>query len=313
MLYDIYFHNDFDGRASAAITLAFLRERGDDIVRYTAMTYGKESAWYDEHFFDKGNPAIVVDFTYHPKAAWWFDHHPSAFKKIEWKKRFTPDAEHHLDLDYPSCCGLVYASLKRDFGWKPPRHFKQFVTSADMIDSAGYHSARETIEMKSPDLQLDAFIEGLPHTAAEDKLLIGLMATQPLAKIVRHPEIAKALVRLRKNVTKSLAFHQKNLQVFERSTFINLANDPLNGLLRFAPYYLCPTTDYSFRMKPRHKLWYLGVAKSPWRDPKREVDLGSLMRERYHGGGHKGVGATEFKTKADALRAFEYINALLNS
>ena len=41
------------------------------------------------------------------------------------------------------------------------------------------------------------------------------------------------------------------------------------------------------------------------------IDLGETMRE-YHGGGHKGVGASEFKTKEEALKVFEEINAMLN-
>ncbi len=150
--------------------LTFLRERGDDIERYTSMTYGKESAWYDEGFFKKerSNPAIVVDFTYHPKAAWWFDHHASTFKKPEWRSRYKKDKQHQLSPEYPSCCGLVYAALQKNFGWKPPCHFASFVQSADMIDSAGYVSARQTIEMKTPDLLMNAFVEGLPHSAAEE-------------------------------------------------------------------------------------------------------------------------------------------------
>ena len=306
MLYDIYFHNDFDGRACAAVMLSFLRSRGDDIERYVAMTYGKESAWYDEKFFEKSgkNPAIVMDFTYHPKAAWWFDHHPSTFKKIEWKSRFIPDKQHHLESQYPSCCGLVYAALQKDFDWKAPRHFAQFVKSADLIDGAGYRSAKQTILMKTPDLLMNAFIEGLPHSEKEDKLIIELMSTQSLAKVIQHPTIRKALVQLNKKVKASLAFHKKNVEMWNDDdvTFINLAGDPLNGLLRYAPYYLYPKISFSIRMRPKGKLWYLGVAVNPWRKPSLDIDLGALIRE-YHGGGHKGIGATEFHSKKEAMKA----------
>ena len=311
MKYDIYFHNDFDGRACAAVMLSFLRSRGDSIKRYVAMTYGKESAWYDEHFFDGGNPAIVVDFTYHPKAAWWFDHHASTFKKPEWQSRFREDKQHHLAPEYPSCCGLVYHALQRDFGWNPPRHFAQFVKSADMIDGARYPSARQTIEIKTPGLKMNAFIEGLPHSAKEDKLIIELMAKQPLAEVVKNPVIAKALTRIKKKIAKSLAFHRKNIQISNRTTFINLEADPLNGLLRYAPYYLYPKSNFSIRMRPKGKLWYLGVAMNPWKHPARDIDLGALMKQ-YHGGGHKGIGATEFHSKKEALKVAQKIGALLN-
>lgn len=311
MKYDIYFHNDFDGRASAAVMLAFLRSRGDDIGRYISMTYGKESEWYQENFFAKGNPAIVVDFTYHPKAAWWFDHHASTFKKTEWKKRFKSDPRHRLDPEYRSCCRLVYESLKKDFGWQAPQHFRKFAARLDIIDGARYRTARETIEMEDPAVEMNAFVESSLHIEKEDALMIGLMSRYPLEKVVRHPSIAKKIAGLKKKVAQSMAFQKKNIQVFKHSTFIDLSKDPLNGLLRYAPYYLYPKSNFSIRMRPKFKLWYLGVAANPWNPPRRSIDLGVLM-QKYHGGGHKGIGATEFHTRKAAMAAFEEINELLN-
>jgi oligoribonuclease NrnB/cAMP/cGMP phosphodiesterase (DHH superfamily) len=311
MIYDIYFHNDFDGRASAAVMLAFLRSRGDDIEKYIAMTYGKEQDWYKESFFKNGNPAIVVDFTYHPKATWWFDHHATTFKKAEWQKQFKPDKQHHLDPKYPSCCGLVYNALKKDFNWKPAKHFAAFVKSADIIDGARYHSAKETVQMTDPAIQMNSFIEGLLHTTHEDKLVIELMSKQPLKDVIRHPAIAKAIGRLKAKTKKSLVFYRKNIQVFKRSTFINLDRDPLRGLLRFAPYYCVPKSNFSFRMRPKWNLWYLGISANPWNLPKFKIDLGAIMKT-YGGGGHAKVAAAEFPTKEAALEAFRKINIALN-
>jgi hypothetical protein len=310
MKYDIYFHNDFDGRASAAVMLAFLHSRGDDIERYTAMTYGTESAWYKLGFFDKGNPAIVVDFTYHPRAAWWFDHHASTFKKLEWKKHFKSDKHHRLEPQYKSCCGLVYAALTRDFNWNPPKHLAKFVAWADKIDGAGYSSAKETLAMRDPAILMNSYIEALSHTAKEDAHMIKLMAEKPLGEVIKDPKIAKAITHLKMNVKRSLAFYERNLEVFTRSTFVDVTKDPLHGLLRYAPYYIYPKIVYSARMKNKGKLWYLGVAASPWRRLENKLDIGAIMKT-YHGGGHKDVGATEFKTKAQAEKAFREINKLL--
>ncbi len=309
MKYDIYFHNDFDGRASAAVMLAFLRDRGDDIERYVAMTYGSHDHWFDRNVFKGKNPAIVVDFTYHPAAAWWFDHHPTAFKKPEWKRHFRSDKQHRLDPKYPSCTHLVYASLVKDFKWRPPEHFKQFIVWANLIDGAGYRSAKQTVEMKDPGVLMNAYIEAMPHTAKEDKRMIELMATRPLSAVIRDPMIARGIVRLKKNVRRSLAFYRKHLRVFKRSTFIELTKDPLNGLLRYAPYYLYPKSVYSFRMRPKGKWWYLGVSANPWRRKENRFDIGAIMKQ-YRGGGHKDVAATEFHTKGEALAAFREINRM---
>ncbi len=311
MKYDIYFHNDFDGRASAAVMLAVLRSRGEDIGRYVAMTYGKEGKWYAKGFLKRENPAIVVDFTYHPNAAWWFDHHASAFKKPEWKKHFKADARHRLDPRYASCCRLVYATLRREFKWNSPKHFRNFIRYADKIDGAGYASARETIEMKDPGIQMNAYIEALPHAAKEDARMIRLMAARPLPEVVKDPSIARAIAQLKKKVAQSMAYSKKHLRVTGRSTFIDVTKDPMNGLLRYAPYYLHPKILYSARMRRKGKIWYLGIGANPWRRAENKLNLGSLMR-RYRGGGHKNVGATEFKTHGEAMRAFHEINSLLN-
>ncbi len=313
MKYDIYFHNDFDGRASAAVMLAFLRSRGDDNERYVAMTYGSEKGWLRQDLTKKRNPAIVVDFVYHPGTTWWFDHHPTTFRNKKWKQAFKPDKFHCHDASYKSACHLIYDSLKKNFGWKPPAHFTELVRWLDVIDGAMYRSPRETIEMKSPALRINALIEAASHTEAEDRFLIGLLAERPLVCVVAVPRIARAISALRKKVRESMRFYKTNLRAFGKATLIDVTDDPLRGLLRFAPYYFYPKTIYSFRLRKKGpRVWYLGVGVAPWRRAANRFDLGLLLRRRYRGGGHKDVAATSFKTKGDAVRAFKKLNALLN-
>lgn len=222
-----------------------------------------------------------------------------------------PDAQHHLEPNYASCAHLVYAVLKKEFSWNPPKHFAKFIEWANKIDGAGYRSARETIAMKDSGILMNSYVEALPHTEREDKHMIRLMAEKPLDEVVEDPQIARALRGLKKKVAKSMAFYKKNLKVFKHSTFVDVSRDPLHGLLRYVPYYLYPKSTYSIRMKQKGKLWYLGVAANPWRRSANKMDLGSLMRE-YHGGGHKDVGATEFETRGEAMEAFQEINTLVN-
>ena len=145
MLYDVYFHDDFDGRASAAVMLAFLWSRGDDIEHYIPVKYDVIPKWRDERFLEKNklfkgkhNPAIIVDFPFHPQAAFWFDHHLTPFRKPGWEKKFKPDRERRYDDSYRSACHLVYDSLREGFGWKPPAHLRELVKWLNVIDFAGY-------------------------------------------------------------------------------------------------------------------------------------------------------------------------------
>lgn len=313
MKYDIYFHNDFDGRASAAVMLAFLRSRGDDIAHYIAVTYGdsNERGWNKENFFKGENPVIVVDFQYHPQAAWWFDHHATGIKNSSWRKRFKPDARHRLDPDFQSCCHLLCTTLARDFHWKPPRHFKELAKWLDVIDGGNYRSAEQTIALREPALQINAFIEGFRHTARENTRIIALLAERPIPAIAKNPLVADAVRKLKKDIAKSMRFHRKHLQVFKKTTFIDVMGDPLCGLLRFIPYYLYPGILYSIRLKKRKIWWYLGIGADPWRRSLNRKHLGELMG-RYGGGGHKNIGAAEFTSKKKALAAFGEVNAILN-
>lgn len=313
MKYDLYFHNDFDGRASAAVMLAFLRSRGDSVARYFSMTYGFEGEWLAKDLLHGKNPAIVVDFLYHPGAAWWFDHHPTAFRKTQWKKTFKPDDHHRYDPSAKSACHVVYTSLKKDFGWKPPRHLSELVKWLDIFDSAGYRSAKETLDMKPPACQINAFVEARKHTKEEDRLLIEVLAAQPLARVVKVPRIARVIRIMQKKVSTSIVFYKEHLQIFKNNTLIDFTKDPLGGFLRFVPYYLYPDRLYHVRMRKKGEgVWYVGVGANPWHRTKNRLALGAMMKRKFNGGGHDNAGAAEFRTKAEAMRAFEQINAILD-
>src|SRR5581483_8268760 len=145
MRYDIYFHNDFDGHAAAAVMLAFLRSRGDDIEHFVPVKYDIIPEWRHTDFFMRHkliagpvrgrNPAIIVDFPFHPGAQFWFDHHLLPFREPKWegiyKKELrrrkqrrpkgrapAPSPYWRYDESYRSACHLVYDSLKKDFGWR---------------------------------------------------------------------------------------------------------------------------------------------------------------------------------------------------
>ncbi len=87
---------------------------------------------------------------------------------------------------------------------------------------------------------------------------------------------------------------------------IDLAHDPLGGFLRYLLLLDVSESEFGIRMRPKGKLWYLGVGANPWKTPVIDIDLGQLMRN-YHGGGHKNIGATEFHSKTEAIAAVEEI------
>ncbi len=297
--------------------LAFLRSRGDDIEHFVPVNYYLLPQWIDENFFakhklfkGKRNPAIVVDFLYHPQAAFWFEHHPTTFKRASWKKNFRSDKQHRLEPERPSCTHLVYASLKKEFGWKPAQHLTELVKWLDVIDGARYRSARQTIEIKEPALQVNEFVDMKLHGAAEDAWIINMLATQPLSKIARIPRVANFVKRLRKKYAAGLAFIKKKTQVIGKVGFI----DRTGSLLEFPHYglyYEFPRINYFVRVSNRDGLCHVNAGISPWKKGNGTIHIGKLLMP-FGGGGHETVGGVEFTTRKKAMDAARKIVDAIN-
>ena len=322
MIYDAYFHNDFDGRASAAVMLAFLRSRGDDIEHFVPVDFNLTKQWLDEKFFakhrlfkGKRNPAIVLDFPYHPGAAIWFDHHPTTFKKEAWQKKFKRDMFHRLDSSYLSNCHLTYTALKENFGWKPPAHFRELVKWLDVIDGARYASAEQTIAIKEPALEVMAYVDGTEDDLRATAAFVKLLTEEPLGEIAKMPAVRTMAAAARKTNLKALAFYRSHLKVEGDATFVDLIGTDF-ATLRFAPYYLHPKVLYAVRVTKRGKFYHVGVGANPWmtaaaRKKHADVHIGELMR-KFGGGGHKNAGACEIATKRKAIAAAKAIIPVLN-
>jgi oligoribonuclease NrnB/cAMP/cGMP phosphodiesterase (DHH superfamily) len=321
MKYDIYFHNDFDGRASASVVLAFLRSRGDDIEHYVPVKYDVIPKWlndkfFDTHYFFKGkrNPVIIVDFPYHPQAAFWFDHHLRPFRKPTWEKKFKTDKFRRYNDQYRSACGLVYDSLKKDFGWKPPVHLKELVAWLNIIDFADYKSAQQTIDIKEPALQANTFIENTSDDFAMTVATIKFLAGHSLNDFIKIPRVKKCIAILKRNMAKSLRFHKENIKLEGRVMVVDLTGDPTDDLAYFGPYYLYPKMMYLVRFHPFPKkptLFHINVGSNPWRRAENKKHIGGLL-QKYGGGGHKDVGGVEINGKQNTLNAVADFVAFLN-
>jgi hypothetical protein len=317
MTYDIYFHNDFDGRASAATVLAFLRSRGDDIEHFVPVDFDLEHQWLKDGFFKshtlfKGrhNPAIIVDFLYHPGATMWFDHHPTSIKRADWRKKFKRSKNFNWDSSYPSCCHWVYVALKKNFGWKPPAHFADLAKWLDVIDGARYKSARQAIEMKEPALQLEGFIEKTDQDRELATWIVKLFAEKSFTEIAAIPKVRRIVAAYRREAEKSLAFYKKNLVITGKVGFIDLTRANVKRSL-YAPFYFHPSIRYGMRYTRKGPWFHVSAGENPWR-PTGKVAFGKLM-QKYGGGGHQTVGGVEFYEQRKADKAIREIIDVLNT
>lgn len=317
MTYDLYFHNDFDGWASAAVMLSFLEGRRDHVGHFVPVDHDLQSQWIRDDFFVKHHlfkgkrfAPIVLDFPFHPGTAFWFDHHPTPFKKAEWKKKFHEDLSHIYRPRYFSCCHLAYAMLKRNFKWCPPEHLKELAVWLDSIDGARYVSAKEPILMKQPAFAIDNFIDAQSGNQKQAGWLIRRLATEPMDKVARIPRIAAIGRSVRQSVVQNLVFYRKHLARNGDVTVIDLVNHE-KTFLRYAPYYLFPKIRYGIRTRKKGNLYSVGIGENPWLPHKGKIHLGRLVG-KYGGGGHSSAAAVEFKTKEEAECAREEMVEKLN-
>ena len=300
MTYDIYFHDDYDGRASAAVMLAFLRSKGDMVKNFVPVDYSIERKWPTMRF---ERPAVIVDFLYHPKATFWFDHHTTTFLKPEWEKTFKPRKGRYWNPNYLSCCHQVSDALKKDFDWKPPKHFKEFVKWLDIVDGARYKSAKQAVEKKEPALLIGELIDN-ERKGKNLEWLIKLLAEKPLGEVVKRPEFGKLAKKLAVQNKKTIAWYHTHIELHGRVGFTDLTG---KGIVesRFAPYYVHPKLLYSVRLKYNMDgSYHISVGANPWKRGENKVHVGKFLRERWGGGGHHEVGGAETRSRA---RAFEMV------
>jgi len=157
MTYNLYFHNDFDGIASTAILMNFLKARGDKIAAFYPVQYPIDFKAWGKISFKK--PTIIVDFVYHPKAKIWFDHHPTAFIKDSWRKNFRAKKLLRWDCDYKSCSSLILDSLKKDFKFRPKKFLLELAKWSDKIDAFAFKNPRESISFRKPAMKLSLLLD----------------------------------------------------------------------------------------------------------------------------------------------------------
>jgi hypothetical protein len=315
MKYDIYFHNDFDGFASASIILNFLRSRGDDIINYYPVEYPVDPKWFRKKF---SRPTIVVDFLFHPRAEIWFDHHPTAFFNASWEKNFKSKKLLQWDAGYKSCSHLIFDKLISEFNFNPPKFINDLVYYADKIDGALFASAKEALDLELVINQFELLLDCLhpeirkTKSVVLTKKLINALSKLPFEKAVSPTLETKMLKLCLKRFYYSMSFYKKNLVKHGNTVFIDTTLDKKIIPLHLAPFYYYKKILFTIRLMKENGGYKLGASSNPWRRPKQPINIGQFLRENFGGGGHPFVGGSNFKTRNAALKALPKILKFLN-
>ena len=314
MKYDIYFHGGcFDGAASAAMLLYFLRLRGDSYGKFIPLTHPVNKKWWRK--LKMKNPSAIVDITYHPGAAIWFDHHPTTFIDKKLEKNFRPDLWHELNTKSPSCAGLIYRHLTKKLKTTPPKYIQDLAHWLDITDGAGFKNVKEALSLKPPAMQIAKSFIDLKPPVSYAKLLIFALSKMPLAKVARLKQVRKRFLKHKLGFKKSWPEIKKRL-VLKNNVSILYGMSKRLTAARFAPYYFYPKSKYSVRMLRRGKFFILSVGINPWNRPKNQAHIGRYLEKGFinavSAGGHSVAGAAAFKTEKEALEAASKIADYLN-
>lgn len=310
MRYHLYFHDDFDGVASGAVMLNFLQSRGSDIISFTPITYSPalKKKWAN---FGFKQPFIIVDFLYHPRASWWFDHHLTTFINKKWQCEFANRGTHRFNPNAKSSCGMLLSFLRKKFKYRTPAFVLNLAKWADIIDSASFASARQAVEIakRNQPVGLALFLNEAEHRPYYKKI-IEQLATKPLSQVVGLPYIQRWLEK-RNHRMKVIMKVFKNIAILKgKVLFVDNTKTKL-ATSRFLGYFLYPKISYVAGFKSVSGGYHLGVGKNPWLKTGRKVDIGRLLK-KYGGGGHKDVGGLERKSKSEILKIAEKVIEYLN-
>ena len=293
----VFFHDKcFDGACSAALFSRFYRERvrGDANFHFSGLVH-RAGALFDEAQFD-GDENAIVDFKYSrsEKITWWFDHHLSAFLTPEDAahfKAYTGNKKFY-DPDFKSCTKFIATVTKEKFNFDPTP-LADLIHWADIVDGAQFPDPKMAVEMREPAMKLTMIIEATQDAKFVPRL-IPLLASRPLADVLREPFVAELLPPLLKRHQESIALLRQRAECKDGTVFLDITDQALEGYNKFVPYYQHPSCVYSVGLSKSSFRVKVSVGSNPWTKTENMVNLAQIC-ERYGGGGHARVGAISFE------------------
>ena len=281
----IHYHRDFDGMVSAAVLSVILKEtRGEDPT-WRSVNYDQRASWRD---FEAGKRFAVVDFHFHPRAQYWFDHHPTTFLTPELRAQYAPSDRWCFDETSPSCPPLILRHAQERWGYEPPPRFVEMARWSDVVDGARYKDVEQAVFGEEPALRIARAITVAPTSAWIDDL-VGAMAKGDLESVAKSPELEKAHQRASRNRDRALEQFPPTVTWKKGGVLLYDASSDKIRRERFAAFYHHPDIHYSVGVIPTRAGFHVTAGANPWNPPKDGPDIGAIM-ERYGGGGHKAVG-----------------------
>ena len=302
----IHYHRDFDGMVSAAVLAAVLEEVAGEEPAWQSVNYDQRRDWSG---FEQGRRFAIVDFHFHPRAEYWFDHHPTTFLSPELREQYAPSERWRWDETSPSCPPLILRHAAEHWKYEAPDRFVEMARWSDVIDAARYTSVDQAIFGDEPALRIARALTAAPNMEFVD-VLVGAMRNGTLDEIADRDDVEKAHQRASRNRDRALEQFPPTVQWRRSGVICYDASSSQIRRERFAAFYHYPDIVYSVGVIPTRSGFHVTCGENPWNLPEGGVHVGELM-ERYGGGGHRAVGGANPESLEDARRVANEIGEIL--
>jgi hypothetical protein len=294
----IHYHRDFDGMVAAAVLAHVLRTSFGEDVRWSSVNYDQRTNW---DAFERGRRFAVVDFHFHPRAEYWFDHHPTTFLTPEYRSTYAPSDRWMWDETSPSCPPIILRHAKEHWGFEPPERFLEMARWSNVIDAAEFESVDQALFGDAAALRISRALAAAPDADWTDKL-VEAMVDHDLEAVASRADVEKSWQRAVRNRDKALRqFPPTVLSTDARVVLYDASSNKIRRE-RFAPFFHHAKTFYSVGVIPTRAGFHVTAGRNPWnRPPEETVHIGEVM-EAYGGGGHRAVGGVNARSLEDARR-----------
>jgi hypothetical protein len=304
----IHYHRDFDGMVAGAVLAHVLSTTANEDCRWSSVNYDQRKDW-DQ--FERGRRFAIVDFHFHPRAEYWFDHHPTTFLTPELRAQFTPSDRWVWDETSPSCPPLILAHAAEHWGYTAPERFQEMAEWSNIIDAALFKSVDQALFGDNAALRISRALTAAPDKNWTD-VLVGALKDHDLEQVAGREDVERSWSRAARNRDKALQQFPPTIISTDGGVVHYDASSNKIRRERFAAFFHHPKASFSVGVIPTRSGFHVSAGQNPWNLPPEVVHIGEVM-ETYGGGGHRAVGGANAKSLEHARRVAGEVAVILRS
>jgi hypothetical protein len=277
----------FDGLVSAAIAWDYLEtSAGWAVDAIRPVNYDVRGSWLETPL-----PAhsAVVDFLYHPDAAFWADHHGTTFLTDASLRHYEDHRDGRgllYDRTETSCAKLLWERFRYEVS--DPQRYGELARWADKTDSAAYESVDEAIDGSSPALEIARSL-ALGDEQGYCELLLRHMRVDSLERIAALPDVRSKALEVRRRTELGIGAVGSSIEERDGIAIVDATQTGDAMINRYSPYRFHPEARYSVALIRSERDAKITAMRNPWKDFE-SVQLGQIF-QKFGGGGHQRVGS----------------------